>query len=351
MAVLQRPGCKFWYADYRDREGRRRRVSTGTADKRLAIQIEAKLRGDVAANKFGVSRRTPTLRQLLDDYISWAQMTQRSPVRARQACGHLGRILDLGKPAPKFTSDDVEVFQRERLREGAAPATIRRELTTLIASLNRAVRNNRLPFNPLAGRVRHLHSESRTRLLTDSERQRLLSAAREGPDHLYPILVVLLTTGMRKGECLGARWADLDLDKCIMTIPKTKSGKPRTIPLSHQAFEILSSLPRRGEYVFTDVEGRRIGSVKRSFATACERAQIDNLCIHDLRRSFGSTLAMAGVSPFVIKELLGHASIKTTQIYVALSDSALRNAVELIDTTGEPEDDQYVGVTQKCGHK
>jgi site-specific recombinase XerD len=83
--------------------------------------------------------------------------------------------------------------------------------------------------------------------------------------------------------------------------------------------------------VFCDGEGRRFNSVKRSFATACRKAEIDNFRFHDLRHTFASHLIMRGVGLKTVQELLGHSDIKMTMRYAHLSLGHLQESVNLLN--------------------
>ena len=329
MSVYWRLDRKYWYVDFYDEHGRRRRICTKTADKRLAQDIERRLRDEVARGQFlGKKSLQPTLAEVVGEYVDWATENKRSGDRARQCAVHLLTILGGEGTADKLLPSAVERYGRTRVEKGAAPGTVKREMVVLVAALNHAVRDGRLKVNPLAGRVRHLRTRPRIRLLSDEERVRLLSAAKAGPSYLFSTIALILCTGLRRAECLSLKWGDVDLEKRILIVRDGKGGKSRVIPLSSMALELLLSVPRRGETVIADENGRRIKNIKRSFRSTCRRAQIENLWLHDLRRAFASHLAMRGVSPWIIQHLLGHAQLRTSEIYVNISDRAMAAAVE-----------------------
>ncbi len=119
-------------------------------------------------------------------------------------------------------------------------------------------------------------------------------------------------------------------------LTKTKSDEARQIPLNDTLKELFKSLPRHisSEYVFCDKHGIPFKDVKRSFNTAVKKARIEDFHFHDLRHTFASRLAMAGVSLITIKELMGHRYMETTLRYAHLSPDHKKAAVERLVSVG-----------------
>ncbi|MGB2906318.1 MAG: site-specific integrase, partial [Candidatus Aminicenantaceae bacterium] len=140
--------------------------------------------------------------------------------------------------------------------------------------------------------------------------------------------------GMRRGEILGLMWDDVNLETGVITVRKSKSGKPRTIPMNSfllNELQQMKSESRKTSFLFTSPKTNQpFKTIRKAFGDACREAQILNFRFHDLRRTFGSRLALAGVDLNRIKELLGHASIKTTEIYLHADSSDIREAVEVL---------------------
>jgi integrase len=190
------------------------------------------------------------------------------------------------------------------------------------------------------------------RFLTVEEAQALVSVCDE---HLRPIVITALHTGMRRGEILSLTWDNVDLVNGFITLTETKNGEKREVPIDGTLRETFNRLPRRfvekdgkdGEKVkelvpslFHDPDTLKpYGSVKRSFATAMKTAKITGCRFHDLRHTFASQLVMAGVDLTTVKELLGHKDIKMTLRYAHLAPAHKRNAINVLDTllTPSPE--------------
>jgi integrase len=228
-----------------------------------------------------------------------------------------------------------------RLKSGNSKSTANRYLALLKKMLNLAAEEGYLETNP-AAKIRLFPEKDhlKERILTEEEEARLLSAS-------YPVLrtaiIVALNTGMRHGEILGLSWDQIDFKRMTLTVEKTKSGRPRTIPLNPpllRELERLRSQDGHGPYVFTNPDtGRPLRSLKTSFKAACRRAGILALRFHDLRHTFGSRLVEKGVDIETVRSLLGHSSIAITQRYIHSTDERRRSAVEKLAVTA-PENPQ-----------
>ena len=148
-----------------------------------------------------------------------------------------------------------------------------------------------------------------------------------------------LFTGARRSNLLSMEWSQVDFDLRVWRIPVTKNGDSQTVPLTPNAIEILRRRQADEEahecWVFpSDRTGRKTGvkghltSPKKAWARLLDRAKIDDLRIHDLRRTAGSYMAIQGVSPTIIGKALGHRSTQATAIYARLTQDPVRQALE-----------------------
>jgi integrase len=148
---------------------------------------------------------------------------------------------------------------------------------------------------------------------------------------------------MRRGEILGLKWKQVDLDKGLIRVENTKSGKNRLIPINEVLLSEFRALRPSAEpcgLVFANPRTRlAFTEVKRSFKNACRSAGIKNLRLHDLRHSFATRLIEAGADIITVKELLGHFSVRVTQRYTHPSQIQKRLAVNLLarKTVAEPK--------------
>ena len=159
--------------------------------------------------------------------------------------------------------------------------------------------------------------------------------------HLSDFITLALHTGMRSGEILGLEWRRVDLQqgRILLEATNQKSGKPGMIPLNQTAREAILSRARfraqhcpASPWLFCDRDGRRIASVKKSFAAAVRRSGIDHCTPHDLRRTCGSWLVQAGVPIQQVSRLLRHSDIRVTdRVYAHLLPEQLHEAVAVLD--------------------
>lgn len=171
------------------------------------------------------------------------------------------------------------------------------------------------------------------RFLTAEDAQRLFAALEqsEAPMLKY-VVAMLLLTGARKNEVLQAKWPDFDFKNRIWLIEFNKTGKPRYVPLSEGAVDLLLSLPRVDgcDYPFANPKTKKpFVQIFWAWDTARKKAGMPDLRIHDLRHSFASFLVNSGRSLYEVQKLLGHSQIKTTQRYAHLAQDTLLDAANI----------------------
>ena len=144
---------------------------------------------------------------------------------------------------------------------------------------------------------------------------------------------LLILTGVRREEAMQARWESVDLEKGFLYLPKTKSGRSRYVTLNDAAKAVLENLPRivGSPWVFPGKDSSKpICNPVKAFHRILEAAGVEKCRIHDCRHSFASMLVNQGASLYQVQQLLGHASVSTTQRYAHLAASTLRNTSQLV---------------------
>ena len=153
-------------------------------------------------------------------------------------------------------------------------------------------------------------------------------------DHLKPMVIISLNTGLRRGELLSLTWSNFDETSRQLTISggNAKSGKTRHIPLNSEAWTALvqwrQQQPDGHSLVFPAATGKRIVDVKTAWNRVIEDAKIEDFRWHDMRHDFASQLVMAGVDLNTVRELLGHADLTMTIRYAHLAPEHKAAAVE-----------------------
>lgn len=217
-----------------------------------------------------------------------------------------------------------------------APATVVRYLSSLSTVFETAIKEwHWIEKNPVKLIRKPTVSNARTRFLDEEECKKLLASCKESRNpYLYSIVVIALCSGMRRGEILGMRWQDIDFDKKLIILPKTKNGSIRYVPIVGIAFQILKNMfddetildPTY--HVFPSLNLERYLDIRSAWVFALRRAGITNFNFHDLRHSCASFLAMSGATQRDIAEILGHRDLRMTHRYSHLTRSHLAEALE-----------------------
>jgi len=186
--------------------------------------------------------------------------------------------------------------------------------------------------NPTQG-VKKFTEKKRDRFLDGEELKRFFLALDEEPsDKVRDYLKVALFTGARRTNVLEMQWEEIDFATHLWRIPDTKTGEPLVVPLTQQALDVLT---QRREYadgspwVFPGVgKTGHLTDPTRIWKRVLRRAGLENLRLHDLRRTLGSWQAMTGASLHVIGKSLGHKQTSTTEIYARLQTDPIRESVD-----------------------
>ena len=174
--------------------------------------------------------------------------------------------------------------------------------------------------------------EFRERYLSEEEARRLLDALDADKDRqAAQVVKLLLFTGARKSEVLAARWENVDLERRILTVPLSKSGKARHIPLSDAALLVLAVIPRHSEWLFpSSRNSSHISTIYPAWDRVRERTGLKDIRLHDLRHSFASFLVNSGCSLYEVQRILGHQTPKITTRYAHLAQDSLLRAANIV---------------------
>jgi integrase len=298
-------------------------------------------------------RAAPTVNDLLDRYL--VEHAPRKRERSRQEDASLIRQWirpDLGnKKVADLRHADVERLHRKITAHGT-PTRANRTAALLSKAFSLAVRWEWRGDNPVKGIERNIE-EKRNRYLAGDELRRLTEALAVYPNQgAANAIRLLLLTGSRRGEVLGAEWGQFDLEAGVWVKPSshTKQKKEHRIPISAPVRQLLAemkgSADRRAAetnrepspFLFPAPRRARAArqgpghmvEVKGAWRGICKLAGLSGVRVHDLRHSYASILASAGLSLPVIGALLGHSNQSTTQRYSHLLDDPLRAATERV---------------------
>ena len=187
--------------------------------------------------------------------------------------------------------------------------------------------------NPCSRISKLSECRGRARFLSDKERAALLDAceASKSP-HLYPIVVIALSTGARLGEILGLSWPNIDLQKGRIILQETKNGETRSVPLTGHALKVVKewSKVRRldSDLLFPNKRNPNTHiDIRSPWYTAVKRAELEDFKFHDLRHSAASYLAMNGATLAEIAEVLGHKTLQMVKRYSHLTEEHTSSVV------------------------
>jgi len=308
--------------------GIKHRETTRATNKKAAERCLASRQGEVVQGKFSLQKvkHSPLFRDFAVVYLEWAKKQKKSWERDWYSIKQLEPIFG------NFKLSSINRFlvegYRSKRKEMVSPATVNREVACLIRILNVAVEWKKLQINPI-GKLKPLKEPGiAERFLSEEEAERLLTACSVS---LRPIVLTALNTGMRKEEILGLTWDLVNLRDRSLRLVETKNGETRDVPLNATMMQLLKSLPKNGEYVFTNSRGDRYHCVKTVFAVALRKAGIEHLRFHDLRHTWASWLVMNKVDLLTVKELGGWKSLTMVQRYAHLSGEHRRKAAETLD--------------------
>jgi integrase len=358
-------GARSFILNYRTRLGRERRFTIGAFPewKTGAARIEAaelKKRIDRGGDPLGeivAGREAPTVADLCERFIAdylprkrpSTQVTYRQQIAA-EIIPALGPLK-----VAEVTFADIYGVHRAISKRGR-PYRANRVVALLSRIFSLAIRWHLRTENPCKGIERNPEHQRRRYLNTD-ELARLATALTTLRDQQSAdIIRVLLLTGARRGETLQARWGHMDLAAGVWHKPgaTTKQKTQHTVPLSDAARRLLRDLrdqvPTDSEWVFPAADGGPRRDVRDAWTAACRSAGIKGARVHDLRHTYASVLASAGLSLPVIGALLGHTTPTTTARYAHLFDDPLRAATERAGAiiTGAPS---APGASFKSGNR
>lgn len=313
--------------------------SCQTADKKVAEKIYHKVMTQVAERRW-IDRplgEDVTVRELLDKYLNEYSLRNKAPMSsASDKCSikSLNRFfgdLSLTALTPKLISE----YKSKRREAGRAPKTVNNELTLLSHAFNLAMKEwEMVSVNPVIRVSREKVNNLVERWLTYAEEESLLAVS---PEWLRELIIFAIYTGLRKGEIIRLKWSQIDFSRRTLTILEQKNKGKDTLPLNQRALDVLkakSQIRQINGYVFNNHVGNPLDprNILRSFYDARKRAGLDGLRFHDLRHTFATRLAQAGVDLYKVQKLMRHKTPIMTQRYAHHYPESLRDGVEVLDT-------------------
>ncbi|MGD0072955.1 MAG: site-specific integrase [Candidatus Binataceae bacterium] len=323
------PRGKTWWLQYFIR-GQRIRESSGSSNRADAVKL-LKQRTAEAGNGKPVGPQVEKTRfedlagMLVSDYRT---NRRKSLARIEDALGHL-RVFFGDFRAHDVTSDRVTSYVAFRQDEKAANATINRELAALKRAFHLAAKARKVALLP---EITMLEEDNAREGFV--EQAQFLTLREALPDDLKDPITFLWLTGWRVGEMRSLRWQSVYSDAIRLRRENSKNKRGRELPLVGELAEVIerARTTRRPEcaHVFNR-DGQPIGSFRKSWITACRKAGLGDLRVHDLRRSAARNLIRAGVSEHIAQQFTGHKTASVFRRYDIITERDLAEAAARLE--------------------
>jgi len=327
------PGSGIWWIRYADSKGKIHREKVGRWSD--ANDLYAKRRTEALQRKKVPERfrvKGITFRTLCADALEHSRESngERSTTELKLKIDTLLPVFG-DMAAEHITKQDIiRWLALEAEKRDWAAATRNRWQAAFSLIFRVGIDNEKITVNPAARIKRRAETNSRIRYLAHEE-EKTLRAAIVKPYQLAAF-DISLHTGMRRSEQFGLTWSQVDLERRMVFLPKTKSGKPRHIPLNAVAVAAFERLREKGQTkqspVFPNASGDPVSGPRGWFEEAVTRAKLADYVWHCNRHTFISRLVMAGVDLRTVAELAGHATISMTMKYAHLAPSHTASAVD-----------------------
>ncbi len=306
-------------------------------------EVEEKLTKAKAQRDGGLVLETANLN--LGKYLErWLSDSVKDSVRSSTYESYAWLITTYVIPAlgsiklKALTPAHVQAFYRSKLDAGLSPRTVQYTHAVLHRALKQALRWNLVPRNVTEAVDPPRLTKKEIQHLTLEQATTFLKVVSE--DRFEALFVLAITTGLRRGELLGLKWADVDLDRGVLSVRRAlspkgrtfnrpKNAKGRSIQLTPVAVETLKrhrvtqneersrlrDVWQEQGLIFPSQVGTPMNPsnfINRSFKPLLKRAELPSLRFHDLRHTFASLMLSNGEHPKIVQEILGHAQISLT---------------------------------------
>ncbi|WP_298829385.1 site-specific integrase [uncultured Piscinibacter sp.] len=360
---VQPSGLRTYYVQI----ARGRRVKIGNATTYTLEQARARAKA-ILLNPEAHDKKShgaATLAEyIVDYYADHALAKLKNGARSIARVKAVWKSL-LNKRMTDISASEIDRLRNKRILAGAAQATVNRDVSALSGVFSHWVSNTEGATHPLESfKALKVADDETVRYLQPDEAQRLRKALKDRDDaarkerasanawraqrgyellpelgtysdHITPMVLLTLNTGLRQGELFSLTWEQVDLQLKTITVlaSHSKGNNTRTVPLNVEALAVLNTIKPEaaaGLVFKSPVSGGRFNNVKKAWAEVTKAAKVPDLRWHDLRHDFASQLVMKGVPLFTVQKLLGHKNPRMTMRYAKLAPGALADAVEML---------------------
>ncbi len=273
-----------------------------------------------------------TFKELFDKYINnYAKHNNKR----WQYC-----VATINRQAKDFYPMKISTIQKSDIQKTfnditkAGKYSANRFLEMLSPVFNKGIEWELLQINPVSGIKKH-KERSRDRYITREELPRFFQALNQEKNQIMKdFILIALFTGVRKDNVLTMCWEHISFVDKKWYIPDTKNGEPYTVTLADAVIKILEERKRQSnnEWVFPSDASKtgHLQEPRKALKRICQRAEIRDLRIHDLRRTHGSWMAMSGANQYIISKALNHKNPGSTAVYARVNLDPVREFVEKV---------------------
>lgn len=340
---FRRPRSPYWHYDFIV-HGRRLYGSTQTEQRPIAEALVAKIRSDALLQIALGQKPRLTVDEAFIRYwnedacrLPTANDIERGLKKLRAMLGNIG-LHDINDAVvsvfvAKRRADRVILRNGKPGKKLVSPATVNRETDLLKAVMHRAEDRWGVEIGRVNWKAQRLiEAAPSERYLSVEEADRLLA---EAAPHLVGPLLFALYTGARRGNIESLDWAQIDMQgRTVRFQQKSKKpgGKPHTVPLAEPLWLYLANLKPKSRGPVWLFQGRKLVDWSDAFRNACRRAEIKGATFHGLRHTAATWMRRQRIPLELVKEILGHANIRTTMRYAHIDNEEKNDAVAAIAT-------------------
>jgi len=341
--MATRPRGSRWIADIRDKTGKRYRHTFQTKQEAQAWEAQAKLamsQGKPLPATPSIIKKNPHMRDLntLSGLFEYVFHTDWGNAKSSQTLGKNGKdvvaFFGHNKSPSSITSQGISQFKAYLAQERAKPATINRKLSALSKLLKVGYGMGLVDRMPLINWERE--EKTKFRYLNEDEQGQLLDYWLDLYHiDMYEFCVFLLDTGARLSEALHVVY---EQGNPSITFWKTKTGKPRTVPLTKRCLDILNQAMKT-KPLLTQQASPRLqifshlsrAAIRRDWTKMQKDLNWPDVTPHTLRHTCCTRLVSRGVDIKRVMEWMGHSNITTTQRYMQISPQGLADVVHVLE--------------------
>lgn len=327
-----------WYYEFMIFGIRKHGACRGCNDRSSALEYEAEIKEELSLIHRGkkTSESLITIKEMFELFLEYSKANNKEKTIKvnesridffKEYFGEKTKITEI-TPAK---IEELKIYLTKK--NDKSNSTFNRYYATLSKAFNLVITEKKLNMINPCKLVKKLKEDNeKIRYLTPEEEKRLMD---ELSEHLKPIVICALTTGLRLSNILNLRWEAIDIKQNFIEILKqeNKGHKQIKLPIAPKFKKELKKIGIKKEgYVFINPDTNKpYTTIKTGFKRALERAGIENFRFHDLRHTVGTRLVANGADLMTVKEFLAHSQITTTQRYMHPTPENMLNAIDILN--------------------